>query len=281
MISSNRYVSLWQMLQVNAQAFYATSADLQVMRTMVRDHGAKGTDLNAPLTDDDRAIAMGIAKQMANEVDMLGAKVTLAAVRRVVTGCEQSLLTYNSLIDLTTDIDRRLRDELDGRMVFCLSDVEAGFYSPAEPFIEGDFETKFVSAAFDLEEATKCFALDRHTAAVFHAVRVLEFGIRAIARCLDIPDPLTTMERNWATILKKIKERIDEKWPAGRRVAGDGVLFEELHASLDAVRNPLRNATMHPQAKYTMNEAYDVLRTVGGFMRKLSERCDENGLPKA
>jgi len=64
-------------------------------------------------------------------------------------------------------------------------------------------------------------------------------------------------------------------------MAGDGLLFEGLHATLDAVKNPWRNETMHVANKYTDDEAKHVFVAVEGFMKKLSARMDENGLPLA
>jgi hypothetical protein len=73
---------------------------------------------------------------------------------------------------------------------------------------------------------------------------------------------------------------IEIKYPtAADRSSGDGALF--LHASLDAVRNPFRNTTMHVEKKYTDDEAEHILALVKGFMKKLASRCDENGHPFA
>lgn len=136
--------------------------------------------------------------------------------------------------------------------------------------------------AFELDEAAKCRALGRPTAAVFHLMRLMEIGVRATARCLGIPDPLKPAERNWGRILGGIKAGIDAKWPTGSdRISGDGALFEALHASLDAVKNPWRNATMHVENKYTDSEAEMIFLAVKGFMTRLADRCDENGLPLA
>jgi hypothetical protein len=77
-------------------------------------------------------------------------------------------------------------------------------------------------------------------------------------------------------------EGIERKWPTtADRAVGDGALFESLHASLDAVKNPWRNATMHVENKYTDDEAEHIFVAVRGFMTKLASRCDENGDPKA
>ena len=53
------------------------------------------------------------------------------------------------------------------------------------------------------------------------------------------------------------------------------------HASLDAVKNPLRDSTMHIENKYTDTEAKHIFELVKGFMMKLSARMDEEGKPLA
>lgn len=112
-------------------------------------------------------------------------------------------------------------------------------------------------------------------------MRVMEFAVRAVARCLGIPDPLQPADRSWGAVLKKIRDGIDGKWPTvALRSTGDGEFFDSLYASLDAVKNPWRNATMHPANKYTDDEAEHVFVSVKGFMMKLAFRCDENGDPK-
>ncbi len=82
--------------------------------------------------------------------------------------------------------------------------------------------------------------------------------------------------------MKNIRDAIDAKWPTtAARAGADGEFFDALYASLDAVKNPWRNATMHPANKYTDEEAEHVFDAVRGFMTKLASRCDEIGEPKA
>ena len=151
------------------------------------------------------------------------------------------------------------------------------------PLFGSLFAEKFLkNGVFELDEAAKCTALGRPTAAVFHLMRLMEVGVRALARCLQIPDPLKAAERNWGHILGEIKKGVDARYPtAATRSHGDGALFEQLHASLDAVKNPWRNATMHVENKYTDDQAKHIFAAVKGFMEKLADRCDENGEPKA
>ena len=155
------------------------------------------------------------------------------------------------------------------------------YYDPAEPLFGVDFASKFQSAIFEVDEAGKCFALGRPTASVFHLMRVMEIGIAAMSRCLGIDDPIKPAQRNWGIILKEIWKGIEKNWQTpGDRMTGDGVLFESIYASLDAVKNPWRNATMHVETKYTDEEAENVFVAVRGLMKKIASRMNENGDPK-
>ena len=79
----------------------------------------------------------------------------------------------------------------------------------------------------------------------------------------------------------------DEVRPSGlgghpnTRMSGDAQTFDELYASLAAIQNPWRNATMHLDQKYTEQEAKDISDVVRAFMSRVAKRCDENGLPPA
>lgn len=106
--------------------------------------------------------------------------------------------------------------------------------------------------------------------------------IRAMSRCLGISDPTKGGERSWANMLKKIKNRIDEKWPnSSDKMGGDGRTFDELYGTLAATNNPYRNSTMHLDQKYTMEEAEEIFSAVKAFTRRVANRMDEQGLPLA
>jgi hypothetical protein len=178
-------------------------------------------------------------------------------------------------------IRSRLFDELGATYLLSLNKREQLLFAPQEPLLGAEVEVKFPSLRYEVEETGKCLALGRSTAAAFHAIRCLEGGIRAISRCLGIPDPTKGSERSWHKMLAKIKDAINKHWPASSdRMSGDGEQFENLYASLSAMQNPWRNATMHLDQKYTLEEANEVLVIVRRFMRQLASRCDETGAPR-
>jgi hypothetical protein len=175
-----------------------------------------------------------------------------------------------------------IEDEAGLRLFVSVQSNAANLYAPENPGFGNDVAQKFSSIVYEIDEAGKCLALDRSTAAAFHAIRSLEAGIRALSRCLKIPDPTKAHERSWAKLLKSLKDEIDARWPTNTdRMSGDGEFFDNAYAALAAMQNPWRNATMHLDQKYTQEEAQHIYDTVRGFMARVASRMDEDGQPLA
>jgi hypothetical protein len=206
------------------------------------------------------------------------------AVKEAEETIARSRATWGDARTRIDDITNTLTRELSLTTILVLEPRERSYFSPNEPLFGAEVASKFQShAMFEIDEAAKCLALGRSTASVFHLMRVMEIGVRTIAKCLGIPDPIKPSDRNWGRMLKNIwDEGIAKKWPTSTdRTTGDGEIFESLYASLDAVKNPWRNATMHVENKYTNDEAEHIFVAVRGFMKKLASRMDEQGLPRA
>jgi hypothetical protein len=178
----------------------------------------------------------------------------------------------------------QIRLELSAKHLLVLEPRDVRYFAPERPLFGSEFDQKFISAGrSELNDAAKCLALSRSTAAVFHLMRIMELGIRALTACLGIPDPIKPAERNWAIMLRKIRdEGINRKWPTpADRISGDGSIVDSFYASLDAVKNPWRDPTMHVDKRYEPEDAELIFGAVRGFMMILASRCDEDGDPKA
>lgn len=175
-----------------------------------------------------------------------------------------------------------LKTEASLKVAMILSPENAKLFEQNDPPFGADVEAKFPALSYDATEGAKCLGLGRSTASAFHFIRCLEGGIRALSRCLSIPDPTTGGQRNWGQMLKNVKDAYEAKWPSsGDRFSGDGKLFEEVHGALSGMQNPYRNATMHLDHKYTQEEAEQIMAIVKGLMVKIASRMDENGQPLA
>jgi hypothetical protein len=144
-------------------------------------------------------------------------------------------------------------------------------------------QAKFQSASYEVDESAKCLSLSRYTAAVFHLMRTMEAGLSAMRKCLGLPDSVKPADRNWGKILGYIKAELDKRNATGAPWANpeDRHFFDDVYASLDAVRNVWRNATMHVEIKYNDEEAEHIFAAVRGFMKKIASRMDEKGAPLA
>lgn len=178
------------------------------------------------------------------------------------------------------EMDGRLRDEVQYTYAFSLTHAEAALFNPTGPLMGSDVAARFEAADVDVVEAAKCHALGRSTAAVFHAFRVLEIGIKALAKCLQVPDLEKPRMKNWGFILEAIENAIKARWPAeSSRDKGDGELFWEVYTLMLAIKVP-RNGTMHPARTYTEQEADRILRIVADIMGRLASRMDDKGQPR-
>jgi hypothetical protein len=188
------------------------------------------------------------------------------------------------LVPMMDQLQERMEDECSLRKFMALSTQDAAYVFPDGPLFGAEVEQKYPSAAFEIDEAGKCFGLSRPTAAVFHLMRTMEVAINATGACLNIPPPVKDAERNWGRILEKIKAELDRRNAPNQKLwatPADRTFFAEAYASLDAVRVAWRNTTMHVENKYSPDEAEHIFGSVRGFMRKLASRCDESGDPKA
>lgn len=282
------------MLELDAASFYSVTTALGTLSNLVErkflssyEEGESG-GLKIAFENDPIMIRklVDIVDDLQEHLKVLGATFTLRSAVKLKDAINaEPGFTWEAVGELLSDIDRRLVEELEDTKVIVLDRSEAALFAPPEPIFGAEFAAKFpTEGAFELDEAAKCLAVGRPTAAVFHLMRLMEVGIRAISSCLGIPPPTKPAERNWGVLLEqKIwKDGIQRRWPIpAERLHGDGQFFEALYASLDAVKHPWRNATMHVEAKYTDDEARHILLAVRGFMKRLASRCDENGEPKA
>jgi hypothetical protein len=271
--------SLLDVLKFNARLFYA------VVSIMRRAQGSMArNDPATPISDNERRDAPRTMKKLEDSCGDLGARVTQLVVSDVIAAIKSKKkpLTHGKFSELLDEVDSTLRRELSLVNLFVLEPASHRYFEPQCPLFGVDFELRYPSAAYDLEEAAKCLALSRATASVFHLMRIMEIGIRAIARCLKMPEPIKPAEKNWAIILRNIKSEIDARNAQnGWQNALDREFFEGSHALLEAVRVAWRNTTMHVENKYNSDEAEQILLAVRGFMRQLASRCDELGQPVA
>lgn len=124
-------------------------------------------------------------------------------------------------------------------------------------------------------EAARCFALSRDTACVFHLMRVLEIGLRALARRMQLPR--MTDRKQWGQIIQKIEDEVkalqeSERKKPTKRGAEKLTFYSEAGKEFTYFKDAWRNHVMHARTTYDMTESARIFAHVNDFMTFLAKR---------
>jgi hypothetical protein len=231
----------------------------------------KEEGLNSVTVDD-----LEILKGMRENCNNIGLKMSVLYIdQQLIPDFNDGQLPENQRFAKRIDIlSDRILDELSLSLFLHIPSEKMVLYEQKEPLFGLKIMEVFPTAITDIQEAGKCLALGRATACVFHLMRVMEVGLKALAKGLGIP-----YAPSWESYLRQIETKITEKhsqktkgWkklePFYRDIAGD----------IQLVKIAWRNPTMHIVRSYSPEEAEDTLRAVRAFMQRLQDRFDEKGL---
>jgi len=134
----------------------------------------------------------------------------------------------------------------------------------------------FPSVQDDIRSAGNCLALGEPTACVFHLMRVIERGLRALGAALNDPSLDPGKNPTWETILRKCDAELQK--PYDKRSAEwrqNGQFFAEATANIRAVKDAWRKPSIHVESDYDYDKAVAVFRAVRSFMRHLATGLKE------
>lgn len=191
------------MLKLNARAFYAASVRLNHMSAgiLLQETKDKLSSPSSFLTAD----TLRELDKLRVECTKLGLTVTVVCINELCSRLTQnSPMSFKDLGDALAEISRTLEREISSISVIVLDTFEKSMFEPVGPLFGVDVHQKFPALAYDIEEAGKCLALGRSTSSAFHSIRCLEGAIRAMSRCLGIPDPTKGSDRTWFKMLEAI-----------------------------------------------------------------------------
>lgn len=169
------------------------SADLKRAARDYPDH--------LPFEDDD-GIGLSHLKKLLRQCEVLGFKTTAHHLFLLIASIEADR-RFSEIAEIGSDVHKSLFIELQTTVFFALQPGGEALYS--EPY--KGWETvveRFPKTATDIEEASKCLALNRATACVFHLMRVMEAGLYALADDLAIAD----VQENWQNAIDQIESAV-------------------------------------------------------------------------
>lgn len=158
-------------------------------------------------------------------------------------------------------------------------------YINSDELVSEDFSTKFPSASIDVKEAGNCIAVDCGTAAVFHLMRAVEWGMRAF--CVDLGLLTTDYKKvkvpiehsQWEQILNQLDKKIEEKidsLPRGPQRQEAQEFYHCIHFDIKRFKDAFRNHVAHTRTTYSQKAADDILDHVRKFFVLLETRISES-----
>ena len=168
----------------------------------------------------------------------------------------------------------RVTEDLDSEMFLAIPADRISYYEQKEPLFGAEVANSFPSAAYDIAEAGKCYALHRSTASVFHLMRVLEIGLTVFADRFGVPSSHT----NWQNIIEGIEKAVRNLASESPRPVDwkeQQEFYSQAASHFMTLKDAWRNYTMHKRGKFTEDEVETILPNVRALMQKLATRLHE------
>ncbi|HET8546424.1 MAG TPA: hypothetical protein VFL57_00390 [Bryobacteraceae bacterium] len=197
----------------------------------------------------------------------IGLAATVAQIERTaesITGNHGYGFDLDVISRDLIQVQLRLNDELKGRVLYAIDSDKAVYMTDSQ--FDPKVSEVFPDAAFDMDEAAKCYALNRATACVFHLMRVTEYGLQAVGKTLGMKDD----RPNWEPIIAKIDSEIKKPYK-DRQFKGQTEVLAHISSHMHAVKIAWRNRAMHIEKKHTIEEAREIYDATRGLMRYLAE----------
>lgn len=266
-------VSLCEMLDVYAQKFYQIGRVLENLRAGL----GQETVFDAQLSNDYKIALIAnlrLVMDWCKEIQL----IPVASYARNCLTTPMNQLTYNRVRKMLEGLQERLEENLSGAYFKFVPLEKSIFYRMSYPFGQ-NVADQFPSAVYDVEEATKCFALGRNTACVMHLMRVAEVGLMAYGASLNVMAQITSAQSNWGKVLqvandemRRLNASSDPTWTPEKKV-----FFEDMHALLHAVRVAWRNPSMHADQQYDYPRAKRIYEAIRDWMRHMADHLGEAG----
>lgn len=235
-----------------------------------------GRDASAPFPGDDesKSNAISVYKDMYEECAKAGLRASAATALGLVGQLEGNT-TLGAIVDLQQELSRRISDELNCEYFIQLSNAEALRFEEWRRGWESILQ-RFPDVTRDVEETNKCFALNRYTAAMFHALHVAEWGAIKLGEHIGVMDP----KKGWGPTEKKLRALIDSGHSGlPGNLAGQFEFLEQMNREINSMvlawRHKVDHAANHlailPNTDFTPDVAEHIISAVRIFMLRLIE----------
>lgn len=192
-------------------------------------------------------------------------------------GLSLSTITSVEINTETQGILHAIEKELGQRMFAFIPTEKEKFFEHEKLFGDVVFDV-FPEARGDIKELGNCLASDSHTGAAFYSMRIVEIGLRELARSLNVRLKKTPIDyAGWESVVKAIDDKLAAKIPKSRGPKKTAALKfkQDLLADFKSFE-VARNEIMHCRWRCNEPEAEGMYIRVREFMQRLATAFSKN-----
>jgi hypothetical protein len=232
---------------------------------------AKQAGMRYPQGDIDGSLQHTIRDSLKKDRDICqrwGLPLSVKQIDRLIEMVERGTTFGEFGRDGGDELTGRIADELSLIVFLRVLPDRAWYYN--EPLTRWEAALrKFPSIGFDVEEASKCFALNRYTACVFHAMRILEIGLTALGHHYKV----STDRANWHEIITAIEKKVRALGPNdGANWRDEQQFGSEACTEFRHFKDAWRNHAMHVRQTFDDERSRAIYEHVRAFMAHLATR---------
>lgn len=279
---SFQVVSLLDMLPFAAEVFHLQSINLRAaITTLIQTVDSRGLD--AQTTEADAAKPLAIVRDLQHwckEISLERANEHLWNLETRLTRVEHGYPLTELIHDLK-NLDQAIGRDFGDKLFICLQPGEEALYQKPEVF-GPDVKTKFPLANQDITIAGTCYAMNDYQGCVFHLMRAVEYGARAMLEELGVQsfDGQPVELCDWGKLHGALTAQLPSLSKGKRadsQVMSDFEWYSYPIQEFEKFR-VWRNKVSHLREPFLPGQTRDIIDATERYMRHLATRLDEVGL---
>lgn len=241
---------------------------MTLRREEIMNEGTQGPFV----TDKDKADMRGWLKIAGQCADLLESKAIHDRIKAFGKKLERNIphqTFHHEIVVLRETIDSAMEAQIIYRYPAEKNTMFIRWTEDWEPVLKA-----FPSIQKDIVVGVDLWALGHSTPSVFQFMRVLEHGLRALAKDVEIDFSV----QNWQNVIDQIEaeiRRLGKTLPAGLKKSERLQFLSEAAKEFVYFKDGWRNYVSHNRAEYDDHQARSVMEHVRSFMTTLSKRLSE------
>lgn len=263
------------MLRIYAEKYIQLGAKIETAQNLFNQFGiaVEGEYILGMSPEDNKAEREKALRDVLSDLTEICISLNLSVSAALIDGRIDLLPQTPAELDI---LMHAVITELKSKLFLFVPSESAKYYE-IDGIVSELTKDRFPGASAEIRAAATCFALDQYTAAVFHAMRAAEIGIRALAEDAKVTLKHHIELADWQDIQRGLHEKITEIGRMPRSIKRDEDLefYSQSAAQLQFFKDGWRVRVMHARSVYSQSQAQEALEHVRSFFDALSIRLAE------